>query len=61
MKTYSKAIAALISSIIGALVAFGVVGPSFAEALSADTVAMLTSTVVTVLTVAGVWAAPANE
>jgi len=54
---YSKAIAALVSAVIGVLVAFNVVSPAVADTLSPETVTLL---VTTVTTVAGVFYAPAN-
>ena len=57
MAKYSKAVAALVSAIIGVLVAFNVVAPAVADTLSPETVTLL---VTTVATVAGVFYAPAN-
>jgi hypothetical protein len=57
MAKYSKAIAALVSAVIGVLVAFNVVSPAVADTLSPETVTLL---VTTVTTVAAVFYAPAN-
>ncbi len=61
MGKYSKAIAGLISALVGALVAFGVVSPGLADALAPGTVEMIVGTIMAIITAAGVWAAPANS
>jgi hypothetical protein len=61
MLKYSKAIAALVSAIVGALVAFGVVSPSLADTLAPGTVEMIVGTIMAIAVSAGVWVAPAND
>tara|TARA_S200002703_G_scaffold109926_1_gene95638 strand:+ start:354 stop:542 length:189 start_codon:yes stop_codon:yes gene_type:complete len=60
MAKYSKAIAALVSAIVGMLVAVEVVQPGLAETLNEGTVQMLVNTVAGVITAIGVFASPAN-
>ena len=60
MNKYSKAIAAVIASIVGIVVAFDVVSPALADVLTPTTIEVVSGLIVTALVAFGVFVAPAN-